>query len=38
MVVHESPSAITVAYKAHMLGHAQYLSCTLALADIPQSE
>ena len=38
MVVHESPSAMTVAYDAHMPDHAQHLPCTPGLADFPGSE
>ena len=38
MVVHESPSAMTVAYEAHMPDQAQHLLCTPALAELPDSE
>ena len=37
MVVHESPSAMTVAYGAHMLDNAQHLPCAPALTNFPET-
>ena len=38
MVVHESPSAMTVVYEAHMTDHAQHLLCIPALANISETK